>query len=345
MIPIPPYSLTITVLELGTNTPIINADIRLKATLLTHEGITNGIGVENFTLFYEESYDITIGHWGHITECYSQLIDNSTGAITIYLDLGIYDDFSFDFGWSTNASATTGLWERGLPFGTSSGSAPDSDYVNDCDQFTYVTGNASNPGPDANDVDGGAVVLVSPVIDLSGYSDPYINYVRWFYTKFGPNPPDDSLRIQVSNGTDMIQIDIVGDEPLTFGDWQPQSIRLLDYITLTSTMQFFFTADDFDPNVNITEAGIDLFFINESSVGLNEQGVTQIYVSPNPTNGIVTVANIFKTERYGLRSVNGQLIQSGVLSPTVQTVDMRNLKSGIYFLTINGQVVKIFKTK
>ncbi|MDG1428793.1 MAG: choice-of-anchor B family protein [Crocinitomicaceae bacterium] len=345
LVPIPPYSLAVTVIDLGTGLPVLNADIRLKASLLTHEGVTNALGQENFTLYYEESYDITVGHWGHVTECFSQVIDNSTGSLTVYIERGIYDDFAFDFGWSTNSTAATGLWERGIPFGTSSGSAPDADYVNDCDSYAYLTGNDSNPDPDFDDVDAGAVTLVSPVIDLSGFADPYVNYVRWFYTKWGPNPPDDSLRIEVSNGMDVVEIDAVGDEPSTFGIWQPQSIRLLDHIALTSTMQFFFKTSDFDPDVNITEAGVDLFFINESAVGLEEADLEKIIVAPNPTNGIVKVSNLLEAEPYELRNVNGQLVQSGTISPASDVLDLNSFDSGIYFLSTAGQVVKIFKTK
>lgn len=345
LIPIPPYNLNITVLEVGTNNPIWGANIRLSAPLLTHEGITNGIGEESLTLFYQDSYDIVVGHWGHITTCFSQTIDNTTGAITVYLEPGFYDDFAFDFGWSTSASASTGLWERGVPFGTDSGSAPDADYYGDCDEYAYVTGNDPSPSPDEDDVDGGAVVLRSPIMDLTSYSDPYVNYVRWFYTKFGPNPPDDSLHISVSNGVDLIQIDAIGDEPTTFGDWQPVGLRIADFITITATMQFIFRTDDFDPDINITEAGVDLFFINDGIASVDEVDLERIAVYPNPTNGSFNVANVLKEESYYLTSASGEVVSNGLLSPKMSSVDMTVLESGIYFLNVSGQVVKIFKTK
>ncbi|MFT5780117.1 MAG: hypothetical protein ACI837_003078, partial [Crocinitomicaceae bacterium] len=343
--PIPPYSLTVIVLEQGTNNPILGADIRLKASLLTHEGVTNAIGEENLTLFYQEIYDVTVGHLGHITECFSQTIDNTTGTITIHLNPGIYDDFAFDFGWVASGTATTGMWERGIPYGSSSNSAPDVDAATDCDEYAFVTGNMTTPNPDTDDVDGGTTVLRSPMLDLSGYTDPYVNYVRWFYVMFGPNPPDDSLRVMVSNGVTSQQIDIIGNEPATFGVWQPFNARILDYVSLSSTMQFAFITSDLDPDINITEAGLDMFFINEGIVGVEENAITKISAYPNPTSGLIQVANLEQAESYSVVSANGQLIATGIISPADATIDLNGVESGLYFLNVSGQIVKIFKTK
>ena len=110
-------------------------------------------------------------------------------------------------------------------------------------------------------------------------------------------------------------------------------------------ISFFFKTSDFDPDVNITEAGVDLFFINESAVGLEEADLEKIIVAPNPTNGIVKVSNLLEAEPYELRNVNGQLVQSGTISPASDVLDLNSFDSGIYFLSTAGQVVKIFKTK
>ena len=71
----------------------------------------------------------------------------------------------------------------------------------------------------------------------------------------------------------------------------------------------------------------------------------KIIVAPNPTNGIVKVSNLLEAEPYELRNVNGQLVQSGTISPASDVLDLNSFDSGIYFLSTAGQVVKIFKTK
>lgn len=342
--PIPPYSLTVKVEDSNGN-PIIGANILLDASLVGYEATTNGLGSHDFTLFYQEPYDVTVGKWGYITTCFTQTINQNTNEIVVTLEEGIYDDFTFDFGWVTSNFATTGHWERGRPNPTTSLNSPIADVGFDCGEGAYVTGNALNVDADADDVDGGEVTLISPIIDLSGYSDPYVNYARWFYCYFGPNTPDDSLRVSVSNGTSVAQIDIIGSETSTFGDWQYKQIRLLDHITLTSTIQFSFQTSDLDPDINITEAGLDVFFINESSVGLDELNSTQIGVYPNPTDGSVKLTHVLSEMEYELLNANGQILDAGKVDPFNTTIELIDFETGIYFVRIADQIVKIFKTK
>ncbi|MFK7786453.1 MAG: carboxypeptidase regulatory-like domain-containing protein, partial [Crocinitomicaceae bacterium] len=345
LVPIPPYNFTVRVRESGTNNPIIGADIRLECALLTEEEQSNGLGDRDFTLFYQEPYEITVGKWGYVTTCLNQVIDQNTGEITVFLDPGIYDDFSFDFGWTTNGSASTGLWERGKPNGTTAMTAPGSDVGMDCGQQAYVTGNAFGVNADGDDVDDGTAILISPVMDLTSYGDPQVNYARWFYTQFGPNQPDDSLRVIASNGVVTAQIDIIGEEPSTFGDWQYVNLRLQDYITITPTMQFFFRTSDLDPDINITEAALDLFFISEYTVGLDELSKTEIKAYPNPTNGTVRLTNIESQQEYTVLNMNGQMILEGSVSPNSTEILIDSVESGVYFVHISNQIVKIFKTK
>ena len=177
------------------------------------------------------------------------------------------------------------------------------------------------------------------------YADPQVNYARWFYTYFGPNTPDDSLRVTVSNGSTVAQIDIIGEDVPTFGAWQYVNIRLQDYISITSTMQFFFHTSDFDPDVNITEAGVDAFFINESVVGLDELSKTEIRVFPNPTDGLLELTNIESEQDYQVVNTNGQVILSGTVDPNSTIIRLDSVQSGLYFIHVSNQIVKIFKTK
>jgi choice-of-anchor B domain-containing protein len=344
LVPIPPYNFTVRVRESATNNPIIGADIRLECALLTEEEQSNGLGDRDFTLFYQEPYEITVGKWGYVTTCSNQVIDQNTGEITVFLESGIYDDFSFDFGWTTNGTAATGMWERGIPNSTTA-SVPGFDVGVDCGEQAFVTGNAFGVNADGDDVDDGTAILISPVMDLTGYADPQVNYARWFYTQFGPNQPDDSLRVIVSNGITTAQIDIIGEDPPTFGSWQYVNVRLQDFITITPTMQFFFRTSDLDPDINITEAGLDMFFINEHVVGLDELSKTEIKAYPNPTNGTVQLTNIESPEDYLVLNMNGQVILEGSVNPNSTEILLDGVESGVYFIHVSNQIVKIFKTK
>ena len=343
LVPIPPYNLNINVLEEGTGNPISGADVRLVYTLITHDGVTNGIGEESLTLFYQDNYQIQIGKWGYQTYCNSQFIDNSTGQITVSLRKMIYDDFTFDYGWSVAGTASTGNWERGFPYGTDSGSAPLGDVINDCGDYAFVTGNSMLQTPDSDDVDEGTTSLISPVIDLSTYTDPYVNYSRWFYNFYGPLAVDDTLRVMVSNGTQTVEIDKTGSLGSVQGQWIEKSIRISDYILLTSTMQFFFNTSDENPNINITEAAVDRFFIVEDfELGLNELKA-EIQVYPNPVQNVLTIkSNVVNTD-YSIVSIEGTIVRRGNINSELTTVELGELKNGVYFLSIADEVHKIIK--
>jgi choice-of-anchor B domain-containing protein len=344
LVAIPPFDLTVNVLEQGTAAPIIAAYVLLQTPFIDHPGISNGLGQEDFTLFYEDDYVVSAGKWGYVTSCSTMYIDSATGVLDIYLIPGYYDDFTFDFEWTTSGTATTGLWERGKPNGTSSGSAPDLDVPNDCGEFAFVTGNSSSTVPDDDDVDNGTSHLSSPVMDLSSYSDPYVNYSRWFYNYYGPiPPPDDKLIIMVSNGTTVVTIDQVASDTALFYQWIDKSIRLSDFITVTSTMQFFIQTSDLNPGVNITEAGFDKFFIADSSQLELSELANGISIYPNPTNGMLIIEGMKDRMDYKVIGMDGNAVIRGTLSDSDGEIDISQLSDGVYFINFGEYVYKVIK--
>jgi choice-of-anchor B domain-containing protein len=344
--PLPPYSLTVRVFDAVTSNPIDGVDIQLSVPLLTHTGLTNGLGEETLTLFYEDYYNLVVGKWGYISHCDYLSIDNTTGTIDVYLETGIYDDFTFDFGWSTSGNASTGMFVREEPFGTNSGSAPSADVITDCGTRAYVTGNANDLDPNLDDVDDGSVALTSPVMDLTGYADPYVNYSRWFHCFHGPFQPDDTLRVLVNNGTVMVEIDAVGSMHPDSVGWVQKSLRVSDYITLTNTMQFFFRTSDYEPEGNITEAVIDHFFIADSAIlAIGDQSLKQeLVVYPNPAQDRIFVNGIDETQPYVLLGMDGAVVSEGVLTKNNHEIEIENLSDGAYFLQLREHVFKVFKS-
>jgi choice-of-anchor B domain-containing protein len=343
LIPIPPFNVTVNVVEFGTAAPISNAQILLSVPLIDHLGNTNGIGQEDFVLFYQENYFITVGKWGYYTKCFDQILDQNTGQITVILEKGYQDEFTFDFGWTTSGTAVTGSWERGKPNGSSSGSAPSIDSDLDCGVNCFVTGNDMAQHPDSDDVDGGFTLLTSPTMDLTSYSDPHLFYRRWFYCEHGA-PPNDTLKVAVSNGFTTVVIDEIGAFGPQFYQWVPRSFRLSDYVTITNSMQVTYLVSDFDPDVNITEAGVDYFLITNTDVlDIAEETSEYFQVFPNPFASEFTIqgaeigANLTVFNTQGV-SVHEQEVKTKSLQ-----LELPQVPSGLYFIKINNQVKKIMK--
>lgn len=346
LVPIPQFGLNVNVFDLQTNTPIDNANVRLEASLITHEGVTNGIGQESFSLYYQETYKVTVGKWGHITSCEALNIDNSTSTITVYLDSGYYDDFMFDFGWTTAGDATSGHFVRDIPFGTSSGSNPGYDSNNDCGEYCYVTGNTASLDPNADDVVGGSVLLRSPVMDLTTYTEPYLNYSWYFYNYHGPFFPfDDTLLVTVSNGiVNDVVLQATGSDLSLFFDWHDESFKLSDYISITNTMQFVFQTSDYDPQVNITEAAIDHFYIAEETVLGIEGNSKGFLLYPNPANeSIMVVTN--EISSFFIISAIGQTVYAGEVIAGENKIDVSFLGDGIYYFRCGNDLKKLVITK
>lgn len=346
--PLPDFNFSINVQDMNGN-PIIDADVRVEHTQNTFDFQTNGLGEVSTVLFYEDDYMISAGKWGYKTRCTSLFVDENTQEVTISLEEGIYDDFMFDFGWSTTSNAVSGAWERAVPNGeevTGNFPNPNVDSPLDCGKYAFVTDN--QPGTEGN-VSEGQVTLISPVFDVSGMSDPYINYQRWFYDFHGYEPFNDTLRVILSNGTDFVTIDKQGSDVSLFDQWVPVSKRVEDYITPTSTMQLFISTSDYDNEPNIVDAGFDLFAVSEGSIAnIDESSEKENYVVyPNPFQDRFTIDNVDQITPASLKLFNlsGQEMSISITregsSLTIQ-LD-QEVSKGMYFLHIGAEVIKLIK--
>ena len=343
LIPIPPFQLTINVYDAETSLPILGALIQTKVPLLEQQGVTNALGQEVMILYYQEQYDVSVVKWGYFPSCFNQIIDQNTGELNVYLEKGYHDEFTFDLGWIIGGNADTGMWERGKPNPTSSGSAPAADTEFDCSDKAYVTGNEANLNPDLDDLDGGVTVLTSPSMDLSTYEDPYLNFSYWFYCYYG-NAPDDTLKVVVTNGFNAAVIAKIPPYDSLFFQWIPMSIRLSDYITPSASMQVVFRVSDNDPNVNITEAGLDYFYISNSSVlDVNNSSIKNGFIYPNPASNKLIVKSLETIGDFEFSDLNGKIVFSGNCQNTEMEVDVRLFSSGFYIFksaTFNAKVLK-----
>ena len=344
LVPIAPYNLTVVVTEQGTGNLISNAQIKLVHPLIEHIGVTNGIGEEDFVLFYQQNYRVHVGKWGYQSVCFDTLIDQNTVVLAIELPIGYYDDFEFDFGWGINGAATTGSWERGIPKPTSSGSAIGEDAPYDCGKLAYVTGNNPNLHPDFDDVDEGETILTSPPMDLTTYTNPYFNYSRGFYCYYGPYLVDDTLKIYVSNGTTTVLIDQVGAPEGNPMAWESKSIALTGLLPITNSMQISIHISDENPDINITEAAFDYFTVSNSNVAevpmLNK---TTLYAYPVPMNDKVNLVGLTINQDLNLFDATGQLLANFMVNSENMTFDLSKFQNKVFIFVQGTNTLRVLK--
>lgn len=159
-------------------------------------------------------------------------------------------------GWTVGATgdnATSGLWERVDPVGTTAQPENDNSAVG---TFAWITGQGLVGGAAGTaDVDGGTTSLTSPSLDATQVADPVIRCFVWYSNNLGGAPNADSMPILLSNnaGSTWTQVDLVTASPAV---WVEKRFRIADFMTPTNAMRLRFQARDLDTG-SLVEAGVD----------------------------------------------------------------------------------------
>lgn len=201
------------------------------------------------------------------------------------------DDFESDQGWTVGSptdTATRGLWERTDPDRTN---AQPADDFSPAGTLCFVTDGDAGGSLGANDVDGGATTLTSPVIDAS---DPAwlasrleISYARWYSNDRGAEPDTDTFPIEVSTdgGSTWTELETIDTND---GLWMPTRF---DLPAPTDQLRVRFIAQD-QPEGSIVEAAIDDVVVR--TVGCEFAAVDfSSPLDPGVPDGALTGADFF----------------------------------------------------
>ncbi|MBK7403351.1 MAG: hypothetical protein IPJ41_01635 [Phycisphaerales bacterium] len=180
-------------------------------------------------------------------------------SITVVRD----DDFETIAGWTvgdTGDTATTGVWNRMDPQATDA--QPEDDVSADGTQCWVTDGRAGNSVGDF-DVDNGKTTLKSPVMDLSGSTDPIAGYWRWYSNDKGADPQNDTFRVDINNGGAWVNVETVGPAGVeATGGWYYHEFRVADFVAPNASVQIRFVADD-AASGSIIEAAVDEFSVTD----------------------------------------------------------------------------------
>ena len=315
----------------------------------------------NFTLnnISSGNLEITATHWGYISFCQTVFNDGTT-PLNIGLDAGYYDDFTTDFGWTVTSTATSGTWVRGVPVGTTYGAImanPGEDSQTDCGHSAFVTGNNGGTA-NTDDVDNGYTELISPVFDLSSYSNPFISYEWWFSCLATlPLASQDTMFISLTNGSTTVVIDTITLNSPGLASWVPQSLRIANFMTPGPNMQLHVIISDGVTTGNILEGGFDHFRIQNGLQSVDDiEKNSAFLLFPNPGNGQFCLKfNKARTPGANLElsisDYTGRWVMSHKVSENESSVyGSSELTPGIYLVSIieNGVITgtqKLIKSK
>lgn len=276
-------------------------------------------------------------------------------------------DFFQDFGnWTTGLPSdnnTTGDWTFGIPTGSYSDVGPPID-TSTCVQpyyqhtpggsFCWFTGNApnANDGLGTNDVDAGHTTLVSPVIDMTAYTNPTITYFRWYTNNppSGANPNADWWQVYISNnGSTWVPVENTKSSEL---EWRRMAFRVADYVTPTTTVSVKFIASDstrLGQNLDggsLIEAAVDDFQLWDNTItSVDElmENVALLTMYPNPAADMIVLNfeaaenSVWNAEVF---DVAGKLVKTVALQVNKgqnnTTVSIRDLDAGSYTVRVSA---------
>lgn len=198
-------------------------------------------------------------------------------AVVGTLVVSYSDNFETDQGWSANnLGASSGDWQRGVPV-NDNGWDYDPSSDGDGSGSAYLTQNQGGN----TDVDGGAVELISPAIDMSG-GNVQLSY-RYFLRLTNADGTDRLLVEASSNGTSGPWTTIAVHDTDGGLAWRSHSIDMGSTgVSLGANMRLRFTANDGDPQ-SIVEAGLD--GLEVSSLVCDGGGVSS-YCDPANGNSV-----------------------------------------------------------
>lgn len=80
----------------------------------------------------------------------------------------------------------------------------------------------------------------------------------------------------------------------------------------------------------------------EITVSITENNEIAFVLYPNPAENIVTIESV-KDAEIKIYSVNGQLVSQQNIAEGINNIDISELNAGLYFINVNGTMVKIVK--
>lgn len=264
MDPLPIYNVNGQILEKETGIPIENAIIYAEGDELSFTSNSDSEG--NFTLpVVTGDYKIFIGAWGWENIGLERQEIDINQNLNFELERIYQDNFNLNFGWTVGGDATSGQWERGDPWPTSSNGIkanPGEGVVTDFDVNCFVTGLQSSSIFD-QDIDNGVTILTSPPLELIDYNRPILSYYKWFFTEDNLDgfPPNDTLNIFLNNGPEEILLEQI---TISTDGWSKSSFDLVNLIEISDNMTLRLEVGDDAENGHSVEAGIDAFEVRDS---------------------------------------------------------------------------------
>jgi len=108
-------------------------------------------------------------------------------------------------------------------------------------------------------------------------------------------------------------------------------------------MQVAVSIADYDPNVNITEAAFDEFYVTNFDVSGLPSLKADLESYPNPCANDVTFMNLITNEPFVITDLMGKKLVTGMADNSKLTLDVSAWNDGIYLFQQGQKTVRFIK--
>lgn len=310
--------------------------------------------------YYIALYDNLNIRSASFPEGYLPTLASNTITIPYQFGIGITKSFGFDFettpaNWTIgNASgdnATGGKWIVAKPIGSFVNGAtgqlpvqPNYDHSTGIGGLgkCLVTGNATSTSSaiGSADVDGGKTTVITQTFDLTGMTEPVLEYYRWYTNNMGSNPGEDTWLVQAKDITASFWTTIENTKK-SDNNWRRRilAVRKTLGIAGSNNLMLQYVASDAGAGGSIIEAAVDdVYLYDLTSVLSNGLDPQQIKASiyPNPAEDVVFINFNQPTEaKISVYDLTGkQLLSLDANVSTSHKLNIGGIPNGTYFIQI-----------
>ena len=124
-----------------------------------------------------------------------------------------------------------------------------------------------------------------------------------------------------------------------------QSIPISGLLTINNTMQISISISDENPNINVTEAAFDHFWVSNynTTTDISENTKEEFSLYPNPSNDKIIIENAEIDSYVDIRDLNGKVQKTIQVSTSKMEIDLQFLSAGIYIIQNLGQSIRFIK--
>ncbi len=194
-----------------------------------------------------------------------------------------FDDFESSQGWvvdpNSNDTATTGMWERANPEGTSYSGVDYQLGTTVSGSYDLVTEGSAGSSVGSYDIDGGDTTIRSPNITLPSSGDVTLSF-SYYLAHYTNAASDDYLRVKVVGSTTQTVFEELGAGNTDAATWDTFSTSLNSF--RGQTVYLLIEAAD-GGGGSLVEAAVDDVLVESSEVPPPTPTPTTVPPTPTPT--------------------------------------------------------------